>query len=140
VGTVPFHALNTAYDEFVKAYKARYEKTTEPIAFTAQNYDAVFVMALAITQAKSEVGKDIRNKLFSVSGANQGQRFEGAFFGEVANAVLAGNDVDYVGPSGELTFDAFGDVVGDYVLWQVDSASSQIVEREPLLAETFNPL
>ncbi len=143
VGTVPFHATNGAYDEFVKAFKARYEQSTEPIAFTAQNYDAVFVMALAVTQAKSTVGKDIRNSLFTVSGAHQGQRFEGAFFGEVANAVLAGKDVDYVGPSGELTFDAFGDVVGDYVLWQVGDPDAQgaydIAERTPLLAATFNP-
>ena len=142
LGTVPFHAENTAYDEFVKAYKARFDLADEPIAFTAQNYDAVFVMALAITKAKSTVGKDIRNKLYPVSGSNGGDRFEGAFFGEVANAILAGGDVDYVGPSGEVTFDAFGDVVGDYVLWQVaddGTGAFTVVNRDPLPASTFNP-
>ena len=142
LGTVPFHATNAAYDEFVKAYRARFEETDEPIAFTAQTYDAVFLMALAITEAKSTVGKDIRNKLYPVSGAGGGSRFEGAFFGEVANAVLAGDKVDYVGPSGEATFDAFGDVVGDYVLWQVvgdGNGAFVVTNREPLLASTFNP-
>ena len=142
LGTVPFHADNEAYAQFRKAFQARYEEESEPIAFTSQNFDAVFVMALAITQAKSTVGKDIRNKLYSVSGQTAGStRFDGAFFGEVAAAILAGDDVDYVGPSGEMTFDAFGDVVGDYVLWQVDPVGDgfAVVEREPLRASDFNP-
>jgi branched-chain amino acid transport system substrate-binding protein len=141
VGTVPFHADNEAYAQFRKAYQQRYEDDAEPIAFTAQNFDAVFVMALAITQAKSVVGKDIRNKLYSVSGQNGGTVFDGAFFGEVAAAVLAGDDVDYVGPSGDMTFDAFGDVVGDYVLWQVDpdgAGGFAVVERAPLRAADFD--
>ena len=142
VGTVPFHATSPAYDEFVKAYQARFQQTDEPIPFTSQSYDAVFVMSLAIADARSTVGTEIRNKLYPVSGANSGQRFEGAFFGEVANALLNGDSVDYVGPSGEMTFDAFGDVVGDYVLWQVDvdgTGAFAIVNRQPLLASTFNP-
>lgn len=141
LGTVPFHATNEAYGQFRKAFQARYQEDSEPIAFTSQNYDAVFVMALAITQARSTVGKDIRNKLYSVSGQNGGTRFDGAFFGEVAAAILDDQSVDYVGPSGEMTFDAFGDVVGDYVLWQVDPVDGgfAVVEREPLRASDFNP-
>jgi ABC-type branched-subunit amino acid transport system substrate-binding protein len=141
IGTVPFHADNEAYSQFRKAYQQRFEDPAEPIAFTSQNYDAVFVMALAITQSKSTVGKEIRNKLYSVSGQNAGaQRFDGAFFGEIAASILAGDDVDYVGPSGEMTFDAFGDVVGDYVLWQVDPVDDgfAVVERAPLRAAQFD--
>jgi ABC-type branched-subunit amino acid transport system substrate-binding protein len=142
IGTVPFHATdNEAYPQFRKAYQQRYEDPAEPIAFTAQNYDAVFIMALAITQSKSVVGKEIRNKLYSVSGQNAGAvRFDGAFFGEIAASILAGDDVDYVGPSGEMTFDAFGDVVGDYVLWQVDPVEGgfAVVERAPLRAAQFD--
>lgn len=141
VGTVPFHADNEAYSQFRKAYQQRFEDPAEPIAFTSQNYDAVFVMALAITQSKSTVGKEIRNKLYTVSGQNAGAvRFDGAFFGEIAASILAGDDVDYVGPSGEMTFDAFGDVVGDYVLWQVDPIGDgfAVVERAPLRAAQFD--
>lgn len=142
IGTVPFHADNEAYAQFRKAYQQRFEDDNEPIAFTAQNFDAVFVMALAITQSKSTDGVAIRNKLYSVSGQNAGgARFDGAFFGEVAASILAGDPVDYVGPSGEMTFDAFGDVVGDYVIWQVDpdgNGGFRVVEREPLRAEQFD--
>lgn len=142
LGTVPFHSANDdpAYVEFSKAYRARFSDPNEPIPFTSQNYDAVFVMALAITEARSTVGKDIRNKLYAVS--DGGALFKGTFFGEVAAAILRGDDVDYAGPSGEVDFDAFGDVVGDYVLWQVEPAGGgefKVVEREPLAATVFNP-
>jgi ABC-type branched-subunit amino acid transport system substrate-binding protein len=142
IGTVPFHSTRPVYDEFVKAFDARYEITDEPIAFTAQTYDAVFLMALAITQGQSTTGVDIRNHLYPVSGATGGERFEGSFYGQIANAILAGKKVDYAGPSGEATFDAFGDVVGDYVIWQVKSDASgnfAIANQQPLLASTFNP-
>ncbi|OGQ09290.1 MAG: hypothetical protein A2138_01530 [Deltaproteobacteria bacterium RBG_16_71_12] len=142
VGTVPYHADNQAYARFSKAYRARYQLDTEPIAFSAQSYDALFLMALAVTKARSTVGTDIRNALFAVSGANDGDaRFEGKFFGEVAAAILDGQEVDYVGPSGEATFDPFGDVVGDYVLWQIESDGAggfRVVEREALKAEDFS--
>ncbi len=142
VGTVPYHADNEAYARFSKAYRARYQLDTEPIAFSAQSYDALFLMALAVTKARSTVGVDIRNALFAVSGANDGDaRFEGKFFGEVAAAILDGDEVDYVGPSGEVTFDAFGDVVSDYVIWQVEDDGAggySVVEREALKAEDFS--
>lgn len=142
VGTVPYHADNAAYARFAKAYRARFQLDAEPIAFTSQSFDALFLMALAVTKARSTSGVDIRNALFAVSGANDGDsRFEGKFFGEVAAAILDGQEVDYVGPSGEVTFDAFGDVVGDYVLWQVEddgAGGTRIVEREALKAEDFS--
>lgn len=142
VGTVPYHADNQAYARFSKAYRARYQLDTEPIAFSSQSYDALFLMALAVTKARSTTGTDIRNALFAVSGANDGDaRFEGKFFGEVAAAILNGEEVDYVGPSGEATFDPFGDVVGDYVLWQIESDGAggfRVVEREALKAADFS--
>ncbi|MCC7075460.1 MAG: ABC transporter substrate-binding protein [Deltaproteobacteria bacterium] len=142
VGTVPYHADNEAYARFSKAYRARYQLDSEPIAFSAQSYDALFLMALAITKARSTVGTDIRNALYDVSGGNPGaERFEGEFFGEVAAAILDGREVDYVGPSGEATFNQFGDVVGDYVLWQVEGNGAggfRVVEREALKAADFS--
>lgn len=142
LGTVPYHADNDAYTRFSKAYRARYQQDNEPIAFTAQSYDALFLMALGITKARSTVGVDIRNALFAVSGANDGDsRFEGKFFGEVAAAILDGQEVDYVGPSGEVTFDAFGDVVGDYVTWQIEADGAggfRVIEREALKAADFS--
>lgn len=143
-GTVPYHSPkdDNAYVEFSKAYRKRFNDEAEPVAFTSQNYDAVFLVSLAITEARSTVGKDIRNKLFSVS--REGELQKGRFFGEIAAAMLAGTNVDYAGPSGEVDFDAFGDVEsGDYILWQVeadpeDTNAFRVVERDPLPASQFN--
>ncbi len=140
LGTVPFHATNAAFDEFSVAFEARHG--TAASAYCAQAFDAMFVTALAATKARSERGADVRNALFEVSGRSGGKRFEnGNFFGEIAAAILSGDDVDYIGPSGELTFDAVGDVQGDYVLWQLDAVDGALafVDRVPLPVAEFDP-
>jgi branched-chain amino acid transport system substrate-binding protein len=140
VGTVPFHAENAAYDEFAVAFEARHG--TPPPALSAQAFDAMFITALAVAKANSTVGVDVRNALFSVSGGDGGSRFEnGNFFGEIAGAILEGQDVDYVGPSGDLTFSDVGDVQGDYVIWQVASVDSTVrfVDKVPLPVSVFDP-
>lgn len=140
LGTVPFHATNRAFDEFAVAFEARHG--TPPAAYCAQAFDAMFVTALAVTRARSTDGIDVRNALFDVSGRGGGERFEnGNFFGEIAASILAGDTVDYVGPSGELTFDAVGDVQGDYVLWQIDENAGALsfVDKVPLPVSEFDP-
>jgi branched-chain amino acid transport system substrate-binding protein len=140
VGTVPFHATSAAYDQFVTAFSARFGEP--PSAYTSQAFDAMFVTALAATHARSTVGKDIRNALFSVSGRDGGVKFDGGnFFGEIAARILDGDEVDYVGPSGDLTFDAIGDVQGDYVIWQLEDVDGALsfVDKVPLPVSEFNP-
>jgi ABC-type branched-subunit amino acid transport system substrate-binding protein len=140
IGTVPYHANSTAYDQFENAFTARHGEA--PGAYAAQAFDAAFVTALAISQARSTTGVDVRNALFAVSGRQGGVRFEdGNFFGEIAARLLDGDDVDYVGPSGELTFSDVGDVEGDYVIWQVEENGGALsfVDKVPLAVATFNP-
>ena len=138
IGTVPFHATNAAYDEFAVAFEVRHGSA--PPAYSAQAFDAMFITALAVAKAGSTDGVAIRNALFSVSGREGGRRFDnGNFFGEIAAAILDGDDVDYVGPSGDLTFNAFGDVQGDYVLWQVeaDGGGLRFADKVPLPVVQF---
>lgn len=141
LGTVPFHATSPAYDQFVTAFSARHGEM--PGAYSSQAFDTLFVTALAISKARSTDGIEVQNALFSVSGRDGGVRFDGGnFFGEIAARVLKGDDVDYIGPSGDLTFDAFGDVQGDYVLWQVAPAPAapSFQDKFPLPVSLFNPL
>lgn len=140
LGTVPYHATNRAFDEFAVAFEARHG--TAPAAYSAQAFDAMFITALAVTKARSTEGIDVRNALFDVSGRGGGARFEnGNFFGEIAASILDGDAVDYIGPSGELTFDAVGDVQGDYVLWQLEERGGTLsfVDRVPLEVAVFDP-
>jgi branched-chain amino acid transport system substrate-binding protein len=140
IGTVPYHAESPAYDQFANAFVARHGEP--PGAYAAQAFDALFVTALALSHAQSTAGVDVRNSLFSVSGRDGGVRFEeGNFFGEIAARILEGDKVDYVGPSGELTFSDVGDVQGDYVIWQVEEQNGSLafVDKVPLPVATFNP-
>lgn len=131
LGVAPTHARNDAYDQFDKAYRVRFGES--PVTFTSNMYDAVMLMSLAITTTRSTEGADIREALFSVSAG--GLRMEGRFYGEVAEQLLQNNDVDYVGPAGELDFDEFGDVVGDFVLWRPgrNGAGQAIVKEQDFL-------
>lgn len=139
VGTVPFRALDddAAWVHFRTAWRARFPEAGEPVPFTAQSFDAVISLALAVTQARALDPRKIRDNLFTV--AKDGTVFKGRAYGEVAAAIQRGEDVDYDGPSGTVAFDAFGDVVGDYVLWQVEgtAAGAVVVEREPLPARVY---
>lgn len=141
IGTAPTHADNKAYDTFANAFRARFG--TPPGNLTSNMYDAVMLLGLAITKSRSTEGADIRDALFEVS--RDGRRFvtdtTGAFFGEMAEALLSGEDIDYVGPSGELDFDPHGDVIGDFTLWEPtpEGNSYTIKEKDFLPSSTFAP-
>lgn len=136
VGTAPTHAENDAYSKFRIAYHARFG--VYPGNLTSNQYDAVMLLALAITRSGDTRPEAIREGLFDVS--KGGRRFEGEFFGVMAEALLSGEDIDYVGPSGELDFDEAGDVVGDYTLWTPTTDNQggyTIVESDFLPATEF---
>lgn len=141
IGTAPTHAENKAYETYESAFQTRFGES--PANLTSNMYDAVMLLGLAITASRSTAGKDIRDALFEVS--RDGRRFvteeTGAFFGEMAEALLSGEDIDYVGPSGELDFDDNGDVIGDFGLWQptYDGPNLQIVEKDFLPSSAFAP-
>ena len=101
-------------------------------ALSAQAYDAVMVLALAFAIAKTEDGGAVRTALFQASASEGGVTVEGPLLGEAFAALQRGDRIDYAGPSGELTFDAYGDVRhGQFVLWQVEDSAggAGIVER-----------
>jgi neutral amino acid transport system substrate-binding protein len=43
--------------------------------------------------------------------------------GDALSAVAAGGDINYQGASGDVDFDDYGDVVGDFLVWQVQGSS-----------------
>lgn len=124
----PTHAENEAYEKYSTAYLTRFG--SNPPGFTSQMFDATMLLGLAITSRESETGSDIRDALFEVS--KEGQRFDGKFFGEMADVLLDGSDIDYIGPSGDLDFDASGNVKGDYQLSRVVSGSLVTTDYLPI--------
>ena len=86
-------------------------------SYAAESYDAVILVALAALAANNTTGEGIASKLQEVSGGS-GSGTRATDFASAARIILAGDTVDYDGPSGPVTFDDNGDpadaVIGMY--------------------------
>jgi branched-chain amino acid transport system substrate-binding protein len=81
------------------------------LSFAAETYDAVILVALAALQGKAVDGTTLKNNLQSVSdGGTKVTTFE-----EGARLIAAGQDVDYDGLSGPITFASNGDPQQAYI-------------------------
>lgn len=135
-GTAPREQVGARRDTFVRNYRLAFE--ADPVIFGASQYDAAALLVLAIARAGSTDGTRIRDALFQVSRPNMedtdmviqpGEMLEGIA------AVRAGLDVDYDGAGGAVDFDEYGNVRGDYEVWQYDSTTSTFETLETVRAE-----
>jgi ABC-type branched-subunit amino acid transport system substrate-binding protein len=93
----------------------------QPPAYSANLYDAVLVLALAIQKAGTATdGEAIRNALYQVSTPNNAESFGPDKFVAAESAISSGIAVKYIGASGPMTFDQYGNVQGGYIVWRVD--------------------
>lgn len=105
---------------------------TDMDPYTANEYDAAVVLALAIQSVGSLNDRSkIRDAMFNVSrGRNQGAKVFGP--GQIPQALEAiqkGEDVNYNGASGPVDFTDSGDVVADFIIWRVTSQAFQTYSR-----------
>lgn len=119
-GTAP-----TAEGPSFPAFQALWPEAPYSI-FHTNNFDAAFLIGLAMEQAGSTEGPAIRDALPLVSSG--GTPFGPDAFGEAIAAIRAGEDIDYVGASGEVDFDTNGDVVGPYLIWKIEGGEIVVVE------------
>jgi branched-chain amino acid transport system substrate-binding protein len=82
----------------------------------AENYDAIYLMALAIAQAGSTDPVAVRDGLRAVSGP-AGAIVGPGDFGLALQLIAAGQSVNYQGVSGGLDFDVDGNVTSLFDLW-----------------------
>jgi branched-chain amino acid transport system substrate-binding protein len=83
----------------------------EDFSYANESYDAVILMALAAVQGGAVDGATIRDNLQSVS-RDGTQCFA---FQECVDLIAAGEDIDFEGRSGPITFDENGDPTEAYV-------------------------
>ncbi len=108
---------------FVEAAKAA---GMDPDAvFSAQAYDAAFILALAIEKAGSGDRAAVAKAVRAVSNA-PGEEILPGEFEKAAAAIKAGKDINYQGASGNHEFDAAGDVPG--VIVEMAIKDGQFVE------------
>ncbi|TQV87403.1 ABC transporter substrate-binding protein [Aliikangiella coralliicola] len=116
------------YINFSETYRALFNKP--PPVFTESVYDAVYLIALAMSVGGENSALAIKNNLSSLSNADS------------ANAVIVnvgpqgyatalqnlGADLNLEGAAGSIDFDENGDVTsGNYIFWEIVEQDGQLV-------------
>lgn len=120
-GTAPATAETESLTIFNTEYEAEYGEAPS-LPFMTNAYDAVIVAALAAYEAQIADGEltpvAVRDRLRSVAGSPGEKVTPGAEGLEQALESLGGGkDIDYVGASGDVDFDANGEVVTPIEIW-----------------------
>lgn len=120
VGTAPATATTAGGASFADRYKARLNE--DPFVFTPHSYDALAVIALALTAAKENDGAAIAANIRGV--ANEpGTEFTVGELGLAMAAITAGEDINYAGASGAVEFDENGDPFGPVGTWTIEDGT-----------------
>lgn len=126
-GTTPGAREGSAKTRFIEAYTQRFgDKPPKP--YIDNCYDAIAVLALAIQQARSSEPRAIREALRQVANA-PGDSIEPGDFRTAFGLIGQGKKVNYRGASGEVDFDAHGDVVTPIEVWKIDDSGTIVTER-----------
>ena len=131
VGTAP-----TPSSSYYPGFEARYMQAfggEAPGIFTSNQYDAVILIALAMTKAGTNPQpRDIRLAIPELSRPG-GEDVNAESIDELARAlaaVKAGVDVNYQGVSGSVDMDENGDVLSLYRTWSIPEGGGAIAEGE----------
>jgi branched-chain amino acid transport system substrate-binding protein len=131
LGTAIGRSINDGrYNDFAAAYEKRFG--VKPIQTSAETYDAMYLVSLAITKAKAGTGAALNAKLKEVSGP-PGKAFGPGEFAAGVAEIEGGGEVNFEGASGKIDWDDKGDVTsGTYAIWEVKKvgASYDFVIRE----------
>ena len=87
--------------------------------FISEAFDAAVILALAIAEAGSEDGDDIKTAMREVANA-PGEKVGPGDLAKALQLISEGKDIDYVGAAGDQDFDAQGDVQNTIEVWKID--------------------
>lgn len=105
--SAPESAAAAAFDAL---YTAKYQTTKDKI-FIGQTYDSVMLAALAVEKAGSTDRTKVRDALREIASA-PGEKILPGEWKKAKELIKAGQDIDYSGATGEMEFDANGDIPG----------------------------
>jgi branched-chain amino acid transport system substrate-binding protein len=126
-GTAPAF-VGPNYTRFAADYEAAHG--SEPGAFLSNAYDATIILALAVEAAGENDAEKIRDAMIDVS--TGGTQYGPDDLEELFAAIQAGEDVDYEGASGSVDFDAQGDTIAPYDVWEIQGGAITITEASVL--------
>jgi len=126
LGVTPGMSQGRCYGEFALRYKADPDAPRGAIApFAAHAYDSMVLLGLAVGAVGDEAvtGPELALALARLS-AEAGEEYGAGRLHEAVQALRNGDDIDYVGASGDLRFDArYGDPAAsslDHLLVELD--------------------
>jgi len=141
-GTAPTTSQNPAIlaseTIFNQNYTSRFGDRTIGL-FASQAYDGIFVMALAFAKANTtdtssaawkQAMRDVSNPPGTVIRPTE--------WSKAIREIAAGRDIDYVGASGAVNFDQYGEVGSDYEVWGVN-ASGGIFQKQFIAEGSWSP-
>jgi ABC-type branched-subunit amino acid transport system substrate-binding protein len=107
------------FGDFAARYHTAYGH--DPENFAANYYDATALALLAIERAGSTEGAAIRDALHEIGGPGGTVVVRPAALRDALAALTSSSPhrLDYDGASGPITFDANGDTVAPYEIWQI---------------------
>ncbi len=111
--------VGALYDGFLARYKARYNNE-DPGLFTANAYDAIYLVAAAAEKAGTATAAGIAAYIRAVA-TPPGSTFTGGQWAQIKAAVAGGGDINYEGASGAVNLDALGDPLSGYAIWGIDA-------------------
>ncbi len=119
--TAPLAAADNAA-QFITDYEAEFGSL--PTTFSSNVYDAVFTIAMAMEAGGDLSGQTIRDNLAAVAGGT-GTKIQYGDWTAARTAIAAGA-VNYEGASGAVNYDAFGDVLSDYEVWNYNTVTRNV--------------
>jgi branched-chain amino acid transport system substrate-binding protein len=127
-GTGSSGPAGPAYDAYASAFNLKYGRMADPGAFSANVYDATYLVALAIQQSGRADGPSIQGAMRTVADP-PGMPVGPGAWATALTAIKAGAKVNYDGASGPVDIDANGDVVAPYDIWKVQGGQITVVMK-----------
>jgi ABC-type branched-subunit amino acid transport system substrate-binding protein len=118
-----------AFDEL---YTSAEPTDVERQTFDSQNFDAVILCYLAAVAAGSTEGEDMAGVVQAIS-APGGTEYTWEELPEAIEALQNGDDIDYLGASGQLDLDEAGDATaGVYDIWEYRNGKFEVTDETPV--------
>lgn len=117
-GTAPGAPGTPTQETFKDLYASKLDGDPSSL-FISEAFDAAVILALAIAEAGSEDGDDIKAAMRDVANA-PGEKVGPGDLARALELISRGQDIDYVGAAGDQDFDDNGDVQNTIEVWKIE--------------------
>ena len=117
-GTAPGAPGTPTQETFKDLYASKLDGDPSSL-FISEAFDAAVILALAIAEAGSEDGDDIKAAMRDVANA-PGEKVGPGDLARALELISQGQDIDYVGAAGDQDFDDNGDVQNTIEVWKIE--------------------